>query len=50
MTWQVWEGDPLGVVNLVYICQLEQMLFAQHKLRPGKWDAQTSLGFCDTTG
>ena len=26
------------------------MVFAQHTIRPGKWDAQTPLGFWDTNG
>ena len=27
---------------------IEQVVFAQPRIRPGEWDAKTSLGFCDT--
>ena len=42
------EGDPLGIVQEVWIWPYKQIVFAQPRICSGKWDAQTSLGFWDT--
>ena len=42
------EGDPLGTVQEVSIWPYEQMVYIQSRIRPRKWDTQSSLGFCVT--
>ena len=43
-----WESDPLGVVWKIEIWPHKQVVYAQPRIRPGEWDAQTFLGFWDT--
>ena len=44
----IGEGDPLRIVQEIEIWQNQQIVCAQHGIRPGEWDVQTSLGFWDT--
>ena len=48
LTWLGGQGDPLGIVQEIYIWPYEQVVYAQPRIRPGKRDAQSSLGFWDT--
>ena len=41
-------GNPLGVVQEILIWPYEQVVYAQPRIYPREWDAQTSLGFWDT--
>ena len=43
------EGDLLEIVQEIWIWLYEQLVYAQHKIRPGEWDAQSSLRFWDTS-
>ena len=43
------EGDdPLEIVQEVWIWPYEQIVYAQRRKRPEKWDVQNSLGLRDT--
>ena len=42
------QGDPQGTVQEVEIWQYEQMVYAQPRICPREWDAQTPLRFLDT--
>ena len=44
------EGDLPGIEQDVLIRPYEQMIYTQPRIRPRKWDAQTSLRFWDTNG
>ena len=38
------ESDLLGIVQEIEIWPHEQMVYAQTRICPGEWDAQTFLG------
>ena len=40
----------MGIVQEVKIWPYEQMVYAQPRICPGEWDAQTSQGFWDING
>ena len=44
------QEDPPEIVQEISIWRYEHMLYAQPRICPGKWDAQTPLGFWDTNG
>ena len=44
------EGDPLIIVQEVYVWLCKQMVYAQPRIYPGERDSQNSVGFCDTNG
>ena len=44
------EDDPLGIVQGDWIWPYEQMIYAQPRINPGKWDTQTCTGFSGTNG
>ena len=44
------KGDPLGIVQEIWIWPYEQMVYAQPSTCPGEWDAQTFLEFWDING
>ena len=44
------ERDPPGIAQEIEIWPYYQMLFAQTRICPGKWDIQTSLGFWNING
>ena len=46
----VGEGNPLGIVQEVLIWLYEQMVNSLLRIRPKKYETQTSLGFWDTNG
>ena len=41
-------NNPL--VQEIEIWQYEQLVYAQLGIYSGEWDAQTTMGFCDTNG
>ena len=49
MTRLAAEGDLQGIVQeCLNLNVFEQILYAKPRTRPGKWNAQTYLGFWDT--
>ena len=42
------KSDPLGIVQETEIWPCEQMVYAQPRICPREWAAQTPLGFWDT--
>ena len=48
--WLSGEDDPLGIVQEIKIWPCWQMVYAQTRNRPRKWDAINSLGIWDTNG
>ena len=42
------QGDPFGIMQEVEVWPYEQMVYAQPRICPREWDAQTPLGFRDT--
>ena len=46
----VWQDDPQGIVQEMWIWPREQMLYEQPRISPAEWDAQSHLGFWDTNG
>ena len=43
------EGDPLGIVQEIEMLPYEQVVYSPAGIRPGKWDAEISLGLSDTS-
>ena len=43
------KGSSLKILQEVEIWPYEQMAYAQPRICPREWDAQTPLGFWDTT-
>ena len=43
----VYNDNPRGILLEIEISTYEQMVYAQTVICPGKWNAQTSLGFYD---
>ena len=39
------QGNPLGIVQEIEVWPSEQTVYAQPRIRPGEWDAQTSREF-----
>ena len=39
------EGDSLGFVLEIEVWPYEEMVYAQRRICPGEWDAQTPQGF-----
>ena len=48
--WQCGERNSLGIVQEIEIWPCEQVVYAQPRICPRKWNAQNSLGFWDTNG
>ena len=46
----VGQDDPLGIVQEIEIWTYEQMVYAEPRICPWEWDAQTLLGFQNTKG
>ena len=44
------KGDPLGTVQEIEIWPYEQIVYAQHRICPRKWDAKSTLGFWNANG
>ena len=42
------ERDPLRIVTRIINLTIQKSVHAQAGIRPGEWDAQSSLGFWDT--
>ena len=40
----------MGIVQEIEIRPHEQVIYAQPRICPGEWDAQSSVGFWDTNG
>ena len=44
------QGDPLGIVQEIWIWPYEQTVYAQPRICSGELDAQNPLRFWDTNG
>ena len=44
------QDDSLGIVQKIEVWPYKQMVYAQPRICPGEWDAQTPLEFWDTNG
>ena len=42
------EGNPQRIEQKIEIWPYQHVGYAQPRISPGEWDAQTSLGFWDT--
>ena len=43
--WLCLEGDPLGIVKEIEIWTYKQMIYAQARICPRKWEEQACVGF-----